>query len=76
MLGVHLQIIFRRKTRVRRRPNRRRSSRRVPQLRWHHRIHAVYPPGARPSVKVRLFLEHFVACIGDPPRWESPADMA
>lgn len=35
-----------------------------------HTLYAVFPPGARPSTKVRLFLDHLMECLGDPPRWE------
>ena len=33
-------------------------------------LHAVFPPGTRPSVKLRAFVEGFSAFLGEPPRWE------
>jgi DNA-binding transcriptional LysR family regulator len=33
-------------------------------------LYAVFPPGVRPSVKLRAFVDGFVAFLGDPPRWE------
>ncbi|MGC9369180.1 MAG: LysR family transcriptional regulator [Paracoccaceae bacterium] len=38
-----------------------------------HTLYAVFPPGARPATKVRLFLDHLMDCLGDPPRWETGA---
>jgi DNA-binding transcriptional LysR family regulator len=36
-------------------------------------LHAVFPPGTRPSVKLRAFVGEFLSFLGDPPRWENAA---
>lgn len=55
-----------------------RAGRLVPLLEGHspeaHTLYAVFPPAARPSIKVRLFLEHFLDHLGSPPRWEREAE--
>lgn len=33
-------------------------------------LYAVFPPGTRPSVKLRAFVDEFSSFLGDPPRWE------
>jgi len=49
----------------------------VPLLEDHpapaHTLYAVFPPGTRPATKVKLFLDHLMECLGDPPRWERSA---
>lgn len=35
-----------------------------------HTIYAVFPPGRHRPAKVRYFLEHLQACIGESPYWE------
>ncbi|WP_212522787.1 LysR family transcriptional regulator [Actibacterium sp. MT2.3-13A] len=41
-----------------------------------HTLYAVFPPGARSPTKVRLFLDHLMGFLGDPPRWEAGGGQA